>query len=294
MAGGEPSVRILVVQKDPDKSLGRIADALGGDSATLDVRMANDDLPDVADYDGLVVLPGLANPDDDDPAVHRARRTVEEAVDRAVPVLGICLGGQLVAQVLGGETYRCRDELGYHEVETTEAVCEDPLLRDAAPRFMTFHAHTYAFRPPPGAVVLLSNDVCVQACQLGEAWAFHVPPGDDRGVGRRAGARRPWPDGPHRPAHGHVLPGRRHRPRRLGGGRAARGRERAPARARRGERLRRPVPGGRQVPQYDAGCVGTSSVGFALTKPSGSSRNPIRNTGIIAVAEGRRLCGGRA
>ena len=60
MADGELSVRVLVVQNDLDKPLGRIADALVGESAPLDVRMSTDDLPHLARYDDLVVLAGLS------------------------------------------------------------------------------------------------------------------------------------------------------------------------------------------------------------------------------------------
>jgi GMP synthase-like glutamine amidotransferase len=170
------TVRILVVQHDWDKPLGRVGAGLEAARAELDVRMADDELPDPAGYDGLVVLPGLANPDDEDPAVHRARRSIEQALGAGAPVLGICLGGQLLAQALGGATYRCRDERGYHEVAATGAARRDPLLRDAPARFTTFHAHAYAFRPPSGADVLLENDVCVQACRLDEAWALQFHP----------------------------------------------------------------------------------------------------------------------
>ncbi len=175
-AGGDRSIRLLVVQNDWDKPLGRIGTGLEAAGVALDVRMSSRELPVVSGYDGLVVLPGLANPDDDDPAVHRARAAIGEAVERCLPVLGICLGGQLLAQVLGGETYRSRHELGYLEVESTSATSDDPLLRDAPSRFEVFHAHTCAFHPPPGAVVLLENEVCVQACRLGDAWAFQCHP----------------------------------------------------------------------------------------------------------------------
>jgi GMP synthase-like glutamine amidotransferase len=167
---------MLVVQNDWDKPLGRVGEALEAEGAVLDLRSSGEELPDPAEYDGLIVLPGLADPDDDDLTVRRARRAIELALGGAVPVLGLCLGGQLVAQALGGETYRCRDELGFHEVEATGAAASDPLLRDAPARFTTFHAHAYAFMPPDGADVLLENEVCVQACRLGEAWAFQFHP----------------------------------------------------------------------------------------------------------------------
>jgi GMP synthase-like glutamine amidotransferase len=170
------SVRLLVVQNDPDKPLGRIAIALVAEGARLDVQMSTRELPTLGGYDGLVVLPGLANPDDDDPALPRARAAITEALELDAPVLGICLGGQLLAQILGGATYRSRHELGYHEVVATDAAGADLLLCDAPRRFTTFHAHTYAFRPPPSAAILLENDVCVQACRHGNTWAFQCHP----------------------------------------------------------------------------------------------------------------------
>jgi GMP synthase-like glutamine amidotransferase len=171
-----PSPRILVVQNDADKPAGRVGDALLADGAALDARMSSGMLPDVAAYDGLVVLPGLADPQDHDPTIDRARQAIEQALERTMPVLGICLGGQLLAQVLGGRTYQCRPELGYREVMSTAAARTDPLLGRAPERFAAFHAHAYAFEPPPGATVLLANDVCVQACQLEESWAIQCHP----------------------------------------------------------------------------------------------------------------------
>jgi GMP synthase (glutamine-hydrolysing) len=170
------TLRALVVQNDRDKSLGRIADALVAADVELDVRTSSEDLPDVAAYEGLITLPGLADPDDDTPSIHRVRAVTISALDQGVPVVGICLGGQLLVQVLGGETFRSRAELGFHEVVTTQAAAGDPLLAGMPARFSVFHAHAYAFRPPAGAVTLLENDVCVQACRLGDAWAFQCHP----------------------------------------------------------------------------------------------------------------------
>jgi GMP synthase (glutamine-hydrolysing) len=168
--------RVLVVQNDLDKPLGRIAAALLQAGVELDVRMSTGELPDVAGYDGLITLPGLADPDDDEPEVHRARAVTEQALACGKPVLGVCLGGQLLVQALGGETYRSRNELGFRDVVRTPAGARDALLCDVPDRFSALHAHCYGFRPPPGAVVLLENDVCVQACRLGSAWAFQCHP----------------------------------------------------------------------------------------------------------------------
>ena len=168
--------RVLVVQNDADKPLGRIAHGLVEAGVELDTRMSAGHLPGLAAYDGLITLPGLANPDDDTPALRRVRAAIESALERAAPVLGLCLGGQLLAEALGGTTYRSRAELGFRAVTKTPQAAGDPLLTAAPDRFSIFHAHAYAFNPPPDAVVLLENDVCIQACRLGEAWAFQCHP----------------------------------------------------------------------------------------------------------------------
>lgn len=177
MAEAERVVRILVVQNDVDKGPGRVGDALEAAGAELDVRMATDDLPAVAGYDGLIVLPGLNDPVDDVPPVHRARAAIEEALALGRPVLGLCLGGQLLAQATGGEAYRCEVEQGYHDVRATAAAQDDALLAGVPAAYPSFHAHAWAFTPPPGSTVLLENDVSVQAVRCGErAWAFQCHP----------------------------------------------------------------------------------------------------------------------
>jgi GMP synthase-like glutamine amidotransferase len=167
---------VLVVQNDPDKSVGAIGGALIEAGVVLDVRSPDHDLPSVAGYGGLIVLPGLADPVDEIPPVHRARAVIEEALEAELPVLGLCLGGQLLVQELGGRVYRSRPELGFSEVYTSAHASGDPLLSGAPDRFSVFHAHAFAFEPPAEAEVLLTNDVCIQACRCGEAWAFQCHP----------------------------------------------------------------------------------------------------------------------
>jgi GMP synthase-like glutamine amidotransferase len=188
---------VLVVQNDPDKSLGGIAPGLIRAGATLDARSPEDALPPIDGYAGLIVLPGLADPVDEDEPVLRARATISEALEAGLPVLGLCLGGQLLVQALGGSVYECRPELGYGRVVASPAAFTDPLLRGVPEQFSVFHAHAYAFEPPPEAEVLLTNDVCVQACRHGNTWAIQCHPevsrewaeavaagirGEDRGV----------------------------------------------------------------------------------------------------------------
>lgn len=167
---------LLVIQSDPDKPFGRIGDAISDGGVQLDVRSPDRELPSVRAYSGLVVLPGLADPVDEERAVERARDAILEALDADLPVLGLCLGGELLVEALGGSIYPCRPELGFADVFATPAASDDPLLGGAPERFSVFHAHAYAFEPPRDAEILLTNEVCVQACRHGETWAFQCHP----------------------------------------------------------------------------------------------------------------------
>lgn len=167
---------VLVIQNDPDKSLGRLAEAFASTSARLDVQFATGQLSDVREYSGLIVLPGLADPVDDTDAIGRARDAIDGALGAGLPILGLCLGGQLLVQALGGSVHRCPPELGFGDVVASPEAAGDPLLAGAPGQFSIFHAHAFAFSPPASAEVLLTNDVCVQACRHGEAWAFQCHP----------------------------------------------------------------------------------------------------------------------
>ena len=163
--------RILVIQFDPDKTGGRIEDGMRAAGAELVRVMASDPIPDAAAFDGLLVLPSLFDPVDDRPEVHGARAAIIAARAEGIPVLGVCLGGQLVAQTAGAEIYRSQPELGIYPVRTTPAAQDDPLLAGIPAVYDSFHAHAFAFGPVPDATVLIESDACCQAMRIGDrAW----------------------------------------------------------------------------------------------------------------------------
>src|SRR5271165_2562216 len=137
-------MRLLVIQHDPDKGLGLLIEPLRSAGADLDVRFAGRDTLAVTDHAGVIALPGLANPVDSTEAVSATRRTLSDALERELPVLGICLGAELLAQAAGAKAVACHAEYGYWPVSLTGEGMADPLLADLPTQFEAFQAHAYA------------------------------------------------------------------------------------------------------------------------------------------------------
>lgn len=116
-------------------------------------------------YCALVVLGGPMNVDEIDrfPFLAEERRWIQAALDAQLPVLGICLGAQLLASTLGAVVRpRPVKEIGWYEVECTPAAADDRLFRHLAPRPTVFQWHGDGFDLPAGAVSLASSPLCPQ------------------------------------------------------------------------------------------------------------------------------------
>jgi GMP synthase (glutamine-hydrolysing) len=172
---------VLVVQHDLDTPPAALEPPL----AALGVRTVtwyalSQPEPPAGDFDGLMVLGGIVNPDgtDGDAPLERERELIADMHARGLPVLGICLGAQLVAQALGGEAGRMRvGEIGWVRIEFDDAAQSDALLAGAPRELDVNEWHNYACTPPAGAAILARNDACIQAFRVGATtWAlqFHV------------------------------------------------------------------------------------------------------------------------
>jgi len=120
-------------------------------------------------YSGLVFMGGPMSVNDDLPWIPRVLNLIRAAVKADIPVLGHCLGGQLIAKALGGEVSRNPiKEIGWGRV----AVADNPDARhwfgDLA-GFEAFHWHGETFSLPPGATRILESPYCAnQAYVLGK------------------------------------------------------------------------------------------------------------------------------
>jgi GMP synthase-like glutamine amidotransferase len=89
------------------------------------------------------------------------KECIKEVVAREIPFLGICLGGQLLADVLGGKVHRQRNgELGCYPISLTEEGARDPLFLGLPEQFVTFQWHDDSFEPPGGSIHLASSSRC--------------------------------------------------------------------------------------------------------------------------------------
>ncbi|MBX3411075.1 MAG: gamma-glutamyl-gamma-aminobutyrate hydrolase family protein [Pirellulales bacterium] len=121
---------------------------------------------------GLIVLGGAMNTDETEqhPFLLPEMDWIRAAVDHQVPVLGICLGAQLLARSLGARVDRNPvKEIGWYDLAPTAEAAGDPLFAHFAPRERVFQWHGDTFELPDGAVQLCRGESCVQqAFRYGE------------------------------------------------------------------------------------------------------------------------------
>jgi GMP synthase (glutamine-hydrolysing) len=127
---------------------------------------------DVSRYNGLVVLGGPMHVDQVAAFPHLATEieAIREALQREIPVLGICLGAQLLAAALGADVRpNAVREIGWYRLYPTAAAGSDPLFTHLGTEQDVFQWHAYTFDLPAGAVHLARTGTCAnQAFRYGE------------------------------------------------------------------------------------------------------------------------------
>ncbi|MFM8998888.1 MAG: type 1 glutamine amidotransferase [Actinomycetota bacterium] len=174
---------ILFVRNDPVETFGVGPAAMEAAGVPVDVWHALDDrpAPSLDAVSGVVLFGGTCNVDDLDghPFLRDVRAFTRAAIDGGTPVLGICLGAQLIARVLDRPVPRAPEpEVGFEPIRPTAAAADDPLLAHYADGDPVFHWHQDTFELPEGAVLLATGDrVANQAYRIGDrVWGiqFHL------------------------------------------------------------------------------------------------------------------------
>lgn len=172
---------MLLVCHDPVETTGHAAPVLRGEGLEVlraDAWASDFRLPDLADIGGIVMFGGEMNVDmtAEFPNLLTERELVKRAIGESVPYLGICLGAQMLARVLGVDVHPSpAKEVGFTEVRPTEAAADDRLLGALEPGLMVFHWHEDTHRQPPGTTLLATNDhVPMQAYRVDGVPAWGV------------------------------------------------------------------------------------------------------------------------
>ncbi|MEQ1602670.1 MAG: type 1 glutamine amidotransferase [Methylophilaceae bacterium] len=135
---------------------------------------AGEQLPlSVREFSAVVLMGGTMSVNDDLPWIPPMLALIREAVEADIPLLGHCLGGQLISKALGGSvTKNALKEFGWGEVSVADNA-EAKRWFGALAKFQSFHWHGETFSLPVGATHLLSSAYCQnQAFSLGKHLAF--------------------------------------------------------------------------------------------------------------------------
>ncbi|MEU8226772.1 type 1 glutamine amidotransferase [Kribbella sp. NPDC048915] len=175
---------VLIIENDRDSGPGRLLDWLDARNLSPVVVRAWDGEPVPATVDGhaaLILLGGGMLPDEDErsPWLPAERALLRDAHGR-VPVLGICLGGQLLAHTFGGAVQGKygQPEKGVTPLTVLPAAADDVLLAGLPTTVHAIESHQDQItRLPDDAVLLMSSDRCTnQMLRIGQSWGLQFHP----------------------------------------------------------------------------------------------------------------------
>jgi GMP synthase (glutamine-hydrolysing) len=180
----------VIIQNDPQCPAGGCTGLLTASGRPFKSIAAYGDepFPETAALTAVIVLGGEMSVHDTErfPYLGRVRSFMAEVLEAGIPLLGICLGGQLLAQVAGGQVSSpsLHGEKGICQVELTEDGASDPLFHGVASPFVTFQLHNDSFTVPAAATLLARSSACpAQAFRLGGfAYGLQFHPEVDRAI----------------------------------------------------------------------------------------------------------------
>lgn len=156
---------VLIIQNDAREGAGRLGGMLverGVDTMNWLGWEADYDRLDCIDYAGLVVLGGAQSVYETDqyPYLVSEIGLIKAFIAADKPVIGLCLGGQLIAAALGGRVYPgAQKELGWFDIYLSDAAEDDPVMGGQPQIASAYHFHGDCFDTPPGCVKLASSEL---------------------------------------------------------------------------------------------------------------------------------------
>lgn len=182
--------RLLVIVNDIESQPGLLTRWMISENVEFDLRIGEvSPLPSPAEldaYDGLVMLGGGYMPDETDRAPWLADEAelVRRGLETELPQFGICLGGQLIAHVVGGDVraQTGAPEKGYTRIDTTAEAAADPVFSAIRPRTSFVESHVDRIVAlPEEATLLATSEACeFQAFRVGRAWGTQFHPESTR------------------------------------------------------------------------------------------------------------------
>jgi GMP synthase-like glutamine amidotransferase len=132
---------------------------------------------------GIVIMGGPGDVNQPSEWMQQEMQVIAQADQLGIPVLGICLGAQLMSKALGGQVEQGQTlEVGWHPVELLPAARSHPWFAGLPQNFTVFQWHAHVFSPPAGAELMATNDCAAcQAYSLNQhlALQFHLEMTED-------------------------------------------------------------------------------------------------------------------
>ena len=167
-------MRVLSIVHQPDAGTGVFADPVDDLVEWVPRQGA---APDLAGVEAAMVFGGEMHVDQEtaNPWLRPEKELIGELLRRGTPVLGVCLGSQLLAEAAGATPRATTEpEIGWRRVDVTTEGASDPLIGPLAPAVEVFEWHSYEAPLPPGGVTLARNAHCLQAFRLDGAPAWGI------------------------------------------------------------------------------------------------------------------------
>jgi GMP synthase (glutamine-hydrolysing) len=153
-------MRVLVLRHESFEHLGHFAAVLEENDAAYEYHDLGEPLSP-ANYDAVIVMGGPMSANDELPGLRDELGLIERALKENVPLLGVCLGAQLIAKALGARVYRnAQLEIGWEPVWLTDAAKTDALFEGMDSPETFFHWHGETFDLPAGAEWLAYSEKC--------------------------------------------------------------------------------------------------------------------------------------